>query len=72
MRASDAHHAHHDNPGTENDPDFNVANPTSFWPWYFKFFTQYFGIRQVLILITFTLTYVPFSHPFSSSILELI
>jgi len=53
-----AHHAHHDNPGTSDDPDFNADNATSFWPWYFKFFTQYFGIRQVLILVGFTLSYV--------------
>ena len=33
-----AHHAHHDHPGTEQDPDFNAANPTAFWPWYIKFF----------------------------------
>lgn len=53
-----AHHAHHDNPGTADDPDFNAENPKSFWPWYYKFFTQYFGLRQILILIGFTLTYV--------------
>ena len=54
----DAHHAHHDNPGTQDDPDFNADNPTAFWPWYYKFFTQYFGLRQIFILIGFTLSYV--------------
>ena len=53
-----AHHAHHDNPGTALDPDFNAKNPKSFWPWYYKFFTQYFGLRQALILFGFTLSYI--------------
>ena len=53
-----AHHAHHDHPGTALDPDFNTSNPKAFWPWYYKFFTQYFGARQVLILIGFTLSYI--------------
>lgn len=54
----DAHHAHHDFPGTAKDPDFNAANPNSFWPWYLKFFRTYFGLRQILILIGFTLAYI--------------
>ena len=53
-----AHHVHHEHPGTADDPDFNVSNPKAFWPWYYKFFTQYFGPRQVLILIGFTLSYI--------------
>jgi len=53
-----AHMAHHKFPGTENDPDFNANNPTAFWPWYYKFFTQYFGVRQFLILSGFTLVYI--------------
>ena len=53
-----AHHAHHDNPGTSDDPDFNANDPHSFWPWYIKFFTEYFGIRQLVILVGFTLVYI--------------
>jgi len=53
-----AHHAHHRNPGTQQDPDFNADNPNAFWPWYYKFFTQYFGLKQVMILVCFTLSYV--------------
>ena len=53
-----AHHAHHRSPGTQQDPDFNADNPNAFWPWYYKFFTQYFGIKQIIILVCFTLTYV--------------
>ena len=44
------HIAHHLHPGTERDPDFNARNPRAFWPWYVKFFTTYFGPRQLLVL----------------------
>lgn len=53
-----AHMAHHSFPGTEKDPDFNAVNPQKFWPWYVKFFTQYFGVRQLIILSGFTLAYI--------------
>ncbi len=56
MRA--AHHAHHDNSGQDGDPDFNLENPHQFWPWYTKFFTQYFGWSQLLILAGFTFAYI--------------
>jgi len=54
----DAHLDHHRFPGTEKDPDFNAANPRRFWPWYFKFFTHYFGVRQLVILSAITLIYI--------------
>jgi len=54
----DAHHAHHDNSGTDKDPDFNANNPHAFWPWYVKFFREYFGLRQLVILTGFTLAYI--------------
>jgi len=53
-----AHHAHHDFAGLEGDPDFNIENPKDFWPWYAKFFRQYFGLPQFLVLLGFTLAYV--------------
>lgn len=53
-----AHLDHHKFPGTENDPDFNAANPKAFWPWYFKFFITYFGWRQFGILFGFTIVYL--------------
>ena len=53
-----AHHAHHDYSGTAEDPDFNADDPHHFWPWYKKFFLQYFGWKQVLVLVCFTLTYI--------------
>jgi len=54
----DAHHDHHRFSGTSQDPDFNADNPHEFWPWYLKFFLTYFGWRQVLILVGFTLSYI--------------
>ena len=54
----EAHHEHHRYPGTEKDPDFNAGNPRAFWPWYMKFFLTYFGWRQVIVLVGFTLTYI--------------
>jgi beta-carotene ketolase (CrtW type) len=53
-----AHHAHHDHAGLEGDPDFNIDNPKDFWPWYVKFFRQYFGLQQIIVLVGFTLAYV--------------
>jgi len=53
-----AHMAHHDFPGTEKDPDFNADNPHKFWPWYFKFFTTYFGFKQFLTVLTITIIYL--------------
>ncbi len=53
-----AHHAHHEFPGTERDPDFNAKNPIAFWPWYKAFFLTYFGWRQFVILFGFTITYL--------------
>lgn len=52
------HMDHHSYPGTEKDPDFNADDPKAFWPWYFKFFTQYFGMTQFLTLLGFTLIYI--------------
>jgi beta-carotene ketolase (CrtW type) len=54
----DAHMDHHRYPGPDKDPDFNASNPHKFWPWYMKFFTQYFGLRQLIILSGFTLAYI--------------
>jgi len=53
-----AHHAHHEFPGTEHDPDFNANDPKSFWPWYLKFFLTYFGWRQFGTLFAFTIIYI--------------
>jgi len=65
----EAHHAHHDFPGTDKDPDFNAENPTAFWPWYFKFFTTYFGLRQILTLAGFTLLFIALGAPYFNTII---
>jgi beta-carotene/zeaxanthin 4-ketolase len=44
------HHAHHRNAGTADDPDFDEDHPSSFWPWYVKFFRHYFGWREFGVL----------------------
>lgn len=53
-----AHMDHHKFPGSAKDPDFNADNPHKFWPWYLKFFTTYFGVKQFLTLLVITLTYL--------------
>jgi len=52
------HHAHHRNAGTADDPDFDEEHPSSFWPWYFKFFRHYFGWREFGILTLVILLYL--------------
>ncbi|MEP1230828.1 MAG: fatty acid desaturase [Litorimonas sp.] len=64
-----AHHQHHSTPGTDTDPDFNAANPAAFWPWYMKFFLQYFGLRQVLTLFIFTIAYILLGAPYLNTII---
>lgn len=44
------HHLHHRHAGTADDPDFNDAPPYGFWRWYWKFFTEYFGVQQFVFL----------------------
>lgn len=65
----DAHHAHHDHPGSEQDPDFNANNPSAFWPWYFKFFTTYFGWKQFFTLFGFTVVYLLLGAPYLNTII---
>ena len=45
-----AHHGHHRSPGGPDDPDFHVARPDAFWPWFLRFFTTYFGWRELAVL----------------------
>ena len=54
----DAHMAHHDAPGTADDPDFFVDEPERFWPWFRTFFVRYFGRRSILFVCTVVTTYV--------------
>lgn len=44
------HAQHHAAPGSRHDPDFSIAHPTRFWPWYSAFMRRYFGINEFLML----------------------
>jgi beta-carotene/zeaxanthin 4-ketolase len=52
------HHEHHRAAGTEDDPDFDPDHPSSFWPWYYKFFRHYFGWREFGILTIAVVIYI--------------
>ncbi len=45
-----AHHRHHQHAGTSADPDFHDAPPHHFWPWFFKFFFEYFTFHQIILI----------------------
>ncbi|WP_294646525.1 fatty acid desaturase [uncultured Aureimonas sp.] len=53
-----AHMAHHDAPGTIDDPDFFVDEPDRFWPWFRTFFMRYFGRRSILFVSTVVTLYI--------------
>ncbi|MEL6372869.1 MAG: fatty acid desaturase [Pseudomonadota bacterium] len=44
------HHDHHRHSGTGDDPDFHDHEPHAFWPWYMKFFLEYFSWKQIAII----------------------
>ncbi|MEL6298276.1 MAG: fatty acid desaturase [Pseudomonadota bacterium] len=52
------HHMHHRHAGTDEDPDFHDAEPHAFWPWYAKFFREYFTGREVFYIAVVVWTYV--------------
>ena len=51
------HHAHHRHSGEAADPDFHAERPRAFWPWYWRFFRQYFGWAQVGAIATVVTIY---------------
>jgi beta-carotene/zeaxanthin 4-ketolase len=53
------HHRHHRYAGTAEDPDFNDQPPFAFWPWFAKFFLEYFSVRQMALIGAAYLLYVP-------------
>lgn len=57
-RVRGAHMAHHDAPGTADDPDFFVDEPERFWPWFRTFFIRYFGRRSILFVCTVVTVYI--------------
>lgn len=57
-RVRGAHMAHHDAPGTADDPDFFVDEPHRFWPWFRAFFLRCFGRRSILFVCTVVAVYI--------------
>ena len=52
-----AHFDHHRHAGQEGDPDFDTANPSSFWRWYGTFLKRYFGLSSVIYISIVVTTY---------------
>ena len=49
-RLNVCHHQHHRSPGSAQDPDFHAERPEDFGPWFFCFFTRYFGWREFALV----------------------
>lgn len=52
------HHQHHRAPGTADDPDFHAGRPDAFLPWFYGFFTRYFGWREFAIVTAVLIAYL--------------
>ncbi|WP_420393911.1 fatty acid desaturase [Acuticoccus sp.] len=52
------HHRHHRRPGTADDPDFHPERPSSFVPWFVRFFLHYYGWREFAAMALATSLYV--------------
>ncbi|MEL6873510.1 MAG: fatty acid desaturase [Pseudomonadota bacterium] len=52
------HHQHHRHAGTGDDPDFHDHEPHAFWPWYVKFFREYFTGREIIFIAAGVWLYV--------------
>jgi beta-carotene/zeaxanthin 4-ketolase len=61
-----AHHLHHKHAGTREDPDFDHHEPQAFWPWYLKFFAEYFGFREFTIVFAMTGLYMWGGAPYQN------
>jgi beta-carotene ketolase (CrtW type) len=56
------HHAHHRHAGRDGDPDFHPEHPRAFWPWYGRFFREYFGWAQLALIFVVVLAYALLLH----------
>ncbi len=65
-RMREAHRQHHQNPATEHDPDFDAREDDSFWFWYLKFFAEYFGFREFMIVFAVTGLYMAAGAPYQA------
>jgi len=52
------HHAHHDAPGTEADPDFHAGAPRAALPWFVRFFMGYYTHGQILRITLAAILYM--------------
>ncbi|MEL6226572.1 MAG: fatty acid desaturase [Pseudomonadota bacterium] len=52
------HHQHHRHAGTGDDPDFHDHEPHAFWPWYFKFFIEYFTGKEIIFIAVWVFSYL--------------
>ncbi|MGF1651614.1 MAG: fatty acid desaturase [Hyphomicrobiaceae bacterium] len=52
------HHLHHRHAGTADDPDFLDQRPHAFWPWYFKFFREYFSGKEIIVIAAWVWAYM--------------
>ena len=57
-RLNVCHHGHHRAPGSADDPDFHAGRPEAFLPWFYAFFTRYFGWREFAIVAAVLATYL--------------
>ena len=57
-RLNVCHHQHHRAPGSAEDPDFHAEEPMRFGPWFYRFFTRYFGWREFAIVTVVLTTYL--------------
>lgn len=57
-RLYEKHHAHHRAPGTHDDPDFHADRPTTFAPWFLRFFRTYFGWREFGLVTVVLVVYL--------------
>jgi beta-carotene ketolase (CrtW type) len=63
------HHLHHRHAGTGGDPDFHDHEPHAFWPWYVKFFSEYFTGRELIAIIAINLFYLVLGVPLPNILL---
>lgn len=52
------HHLHHRHAGTADDPDFHDQEPHAFWAWYWKFFSEYFSGREIIVIAVGVWAYI--------------
>lgn len=60
------HHLHHRHSGTGGDPDFHDEHPHGFWPWYAKFFGEYFALREFIVIALINLFYLAVGAPITN------